>query len=87
MTGEIIIAEWPKNSRETLRVRLDTYKDQPVICCRAWYERTDGTMKPGHGGLTIGIKHLPALAKAITMALVTAKANGMLAEEGGANVE
>ena len=79
MTEEIIVAEWPKNSRETLRVRLDTYKDQPVICCRAWYEGKDGTMKPGHGGLTIGIKHLPALADGLAKALATATANGLLA--------
>ena len=87
MITEIIIAEWRKNSREIMKVRLDTYKGQPVICIRAWYEGKNGTMKPGSGGLTIGIKHLPALATGITKALAAAKAEGLFAEEGGANVE
>ena len=53
MTDEIIIAEWQKNSRERLRVRLDSFKGQSVFDCRAWYEGKDGDMKPGRGGLTV----------------------------------
>jgi Transcriptional Coactivator p15 (PC4) len=57
MSAEIVIAEWQKNSREILRVRLDTFKDQPVICCRSWYRNGDGIMKPGGSGLTISARH------------------------------
>ena len=55
MTGETIIAEWQKNSREVLRVRLDEFKGQPVICCRAWYADGNGIQRPGRGGLTISV--------------------------------
>ena len=81
--SEIIIAEWQKNSRETLRVRLDSFKGQPTICCRAWYTGKDGKLKAGLGGLTVSTRHLPALAKALAKALETAKANGLLSKDGG----
>ena len=50
---ETVIAEWQKNSRETLRVRLDEYQGQRVIDCRAWYADKAGNLKPGRGGLTV----------------------------------
>ena len=76
--SEIIIAEWQKNSRETLRVRLDSFKDQAVICCRSWYAASDGSLKPGRGGLTVSIRHLPALAAALAKAVETANAAGLI---------
>ena len=83
MSAEIIIAEWQKNSREILRVRLDTFKGQAVICCRAWYTASDGTLKPGHGGLTVSIRHLPALASALAKAVEAANAARLLEAKGG----
>ena len=50
MSSEIIIAEWSKNGRETMRVRIDSFKDQAVIDCRAWYSGNDGLLRPGRGG-------------------------------------
>lgn len=82
MSAEIIIAEWPKNSRETLRVRLDSFKDQAIVDCRAWYEASDGTMKPGRGGLTVSIRHLPALAGALAKAVEIANAAGLIPSDG-----
>ena len=44
MIGEpIIIASWPKNGRETLQIRLDSFKGQTIVDCRAWYAGADGT--------------------------------------------
>jgi len=80
---EIVVAEWQKNSRETLRVRLDEYQGQAVICCRAWYTSADGPLKAGRGGLTVSLRHLPALASALAQALDTAKSNCLIAPEGG----
>ena len=85
MSAETIIAEWPKNGRETLRVRLDCFKEQPVIDLRAWYEGSDGTLKPGRGGLTVGIRHLPALAEAIAKALAIATVSGHFAGNDSQN--
>ena len=81
----LIIATWPKNSRESLMVKLDTFKGQPIVDCRAWYQAGDGTLKPGRGGLTVSIRHLPALADAVAKALATAIASGLIAGDGPQN--
>ncbi len=81
----VIIASWPKNSRETLMVRLDTFKGQAIVDCRAWYEASDGGIKPGRGGLTLSVRHLPALADAIGKALATATASGLIAKTDSQN--
>ena len=74
MTGTVV-ASWPKNARETFMVRLDTFKEQPIVDCRAWYPAKDGTLKPGRGGLTISTRHLTALAEALAKALDMAGAD------------
>lgn len=79
----IVISVWAKNSRETLQVRLDAFKGQAVIDARAWYSGRDGELKPGRGGLTVSVKHLPDLAAALAKALDVAKAHGLIAGEGG----
>ena len=75
----VIIAEWQKNSRETLRVQISEYKGQQLIDCRSWYADTNGNLKAGRGGLTISVRHLPQLAKALSDALNAATAQGLLA--------
>jgi hypothetical protein len=76
-SSERIIAEWPINTREKIRVRLDVYQGRDIIDLRRWY--SDGTLdhKPGRG-LTISVRHLPALAAAVTAALSQAEAAGLL---------
>lgn len=72
------VAEWPRNSRETLRVRLDRYQGTATIDMRGWYADTLGNLLPGRGGLTLSVRHLPALAKAMVKALETAERAGLL---------
>ena len=50
-------------------VRLDIFKGQPIVDLRTWYEGDDGKLLPGRGGLTVSIRHLPALSEAIRKAL------------------
>src|SRR5690242_7558220 len=72
----IVIAAWPKNGRETLQIKLDSFKGQPVIDCRCWYLDKDGILRPGRGGLTVSIKHLPALAAGLAQAVDVARDTG-----------
>ncbi len=73
----VTIAECPRNSRETMRVRLDTYQGRAVVDCRSWYAGPDGAFCPGRSGLTLGVKHLPALASALALALEEVRARGL----------
>jgi hypothetical protein len=75
--GALIVAEWDRNSREVVRVALDQFKGHHTIGARIWYRSGDG-LKPGKGGLTLGVKHLPALADAVAKALVQARGLGLL---------
>jgi Transcriptional Coactivator p15 (PC4) len=78
--SERVISEWPVNARETMRVRLDQYQGQNIIDLRRWYASGGGELKPGRGGLTIGARHLPELAKALAKALAEAEAAGIVAK-------
>jgi hypothetical protein len=75
MMAEVIIASWPKNARETLMVRLDCFKGQPIVDLRALYAGDGGKLMPVCGGLTVSVRHLPALAEAISKALEVASAS------------
>ena len=78
MTEPLIIASWRKNSRETLMVKLDTFKGASILDLRTWYEGGGGQLRPGRSGLTIAIRHLPRLSQALCEALATASASGLL---------
>jgi hypothetical protein len=72
--------EWPRNSREDVRVRLDLFKDKVIVDCRTWWRDQAGELRPGRGGLTLAVRHLPALAEALQAALAHAVASGVLQE-------
>jgi hypothetical protein len=73
----VTVAEWPRNSRETMRVRLDTFQGRFIIDCRAWFVGQDGELKPGRNGMTLAVRHLPALASAFDMAMKEAQRQGI----------
>lgn len=72
--------EWPRNSREEVRVRIDQFKDHIIVDCRIWFRDEIGELRPGRGGLTLSVRHLPALAAAVGAALAHATAAGLLPE-------
>jgi hypothetical protein len=79
---EIVIAELDKNARETIRVALGSHEGTPTFSLWRWYRTPTGELRPGKkGGLVIGLRHLPALAEAVELALTTAKAIGRLPSE------
>lgn len=47
-TNDVLLAEFSKNSREVVRVRLTEYRGLPLIDIRAFYPQ-GGEMKPGKG--------------------------------------
>ena len=79
-----VIAEWKRNSREQIVVSLDEYQGHPVFDIRAWYHSADDSLKPGKTGITLAVKHLPAMADAIAKALDEARELGLLVDDGGA---
>jgi hypothetical protein len=77
----LVIAEWDRNSREVVRVALDQYNGRHTINARVWYRDGD-EVKPSKSGITLAVKHLPALADAIGKALDRAGLLGLLNDGG-----
>lgn len=75
----VIIDEWRRNGRETLRVSLAEFKGAPMVDLRVWYDDGAGRMQPGRQGVTLSAKQLPRLAEAMARALAEAEARGLLA--------
>jgi hypothetical protein len=78
----IIIAEWPKNGRENIRVSLGKYQSNYTVDLRLWYSAEDGTMRAGNKGLTVSVKHVRQLASALAEAEHRAGELGLLTEGG-----
>jgi hypothetical protein len=76
----VIIAQWRRNSRERVRVTLDEYQGHRTIDVRTWFQSDHGELKPTRTGITIGIKHLPRLARALADALAKARELGLVIE-------
>jgi Transcriptional Coactivator p15 (PC4) len=74
----IIVAEWQRNSREIIRVALDQYQGREIIDARVWWWDDEGNWRPGRSGLTLSLKHLPALADGLVDALQRARALGLV---------
>lgn len=69
----IIVAEWRRDDNEVIRVSFDRFNGRKVIDVRAWWRDSDDKWKPGRGGLTLAIKHLPDLAAGLAKALSIAE--------------
>src|SRR4051794_26518154 len=82
MSGDIqlphVVAEWQRNTREIIRVSLDSYNNVPTIDIRAWWADKEGNWRPGRSGLTLSLKHLPALADGLAEALQQARALSLI---------
>lgn len=77
-TPEIIIAQIEKSARETIRIALGACEGTPTLSIWRWYRAPSGELRPGKGGLVVGLRHLPALTEALASALATAREKGRL---------
>lgn len=74
----IIIAEWPRNSRELVRVSLDCFNNRFTVDVRVWWQNADGIFRPDRSGLMLAINHLPKLAHSLEDTLQRAQVLGLL---------
>ena len=74
----VVLAEWPRNSREIIRIALDKCQGHDVIDARAWWRDEQGKWKAGRSGLTLSLKHLPTLTDGSAAALKPARALGLV---------
>lgn len=73
----IIVAEFPRNSRESIRIALDEYRGISTVDVRVWW-RDGSELKPGKSGITTSVSNLPALAAGLKLALDRARDMGLV---------
>ena len=73
----IIVSEFQRNTRETIRVCLSRYRSGATVDIRDWYP-AGGQMRPSRSGIALGVAHLHKLEAAIKAAIELAKAEGLL---------
>lgn len=76
----ISIAKWSRNDRQVIRVRLDHYKGHNTIDIRTWFRKGE-KLYAMRNGITLSVKHLPALAQGLRKAHSRAKKLGLLLGE------
>lgn len=54
-----------KNSREEIRVSLDTFKGYELACVRVWFRDKDGEMRPSKQGVAFRKELLPDIIAAL----------------------
>ena len=69
------IAVIRKNTREELRISLDTFQGHDLVNLRVWFEDNDGIMRPSKKGLAFKLALLPEVAAALQSAQALLPAN------------
>jgi hypothetical protein len=75
-----IVAEWPINQREHVRVAIEYYRGIWLCDIRKWYENKAGGRSPGRQGIALNVAHLPRVAQAIAAAQSIAREHGLIAD-------
>jgi Transcriptional Coactivator p15 (PC4) len=78
---EIVIAELGQNTRDVVRVSLAAFKGTPTVGVWRFYRDAGGNLRPGKGGIVMGLRHLPLLAEALRQALEVARESGRLRDD------
>ena len=73
-----LVAEIPKNKRETLRVSLDDYMGHRLLNLRVWVDGKNGQQVPTKAGVSVRIDLIPELQQALVDAaeMATSAAGG-----------
>ncbi|MCL5671230.1 MAG: transcriptional coactivator p15/PC4 family protein [Acidobacteria bacterium] len=61
MEKEQVVAEFEKNSRESVRAVLKTWNGRELFDIRVFYRNDAGEMKPTQKGLCLSLEKLPEL--------------------------
>lgn len=74
----IIVGEFEKNSKDSLRVTLHQFNGNDLISVRIFYRDKDGELKPGKDGFSLKIEQFPLLARLLADAGNQLKELGLL---------
>ena len=79
-TFPIIVAQWSRSANGTVMIKIDQFNSTMVIDIREWWMSSTGELRQGPKGITMSVRHLPLLARALAKADATARQLGLLTE-------
>lgn len=87
LADPVVISKLWKNRRrnESVHVTLSEYEGHNLINVRVYCTGTDGIDRPTQKGVSMGIRNLPELARALVKAEAKAHELGLLEGESGAS--
>jgi Transcriptional Coactivator p15 (PC4) len=74
----VVVAEWPLNRQEVIRVRINKYCGRNIVDLRVWWRAGNGEYQPGTRGVSFDVCHIRQLATAFKRARVKAKRAGII---------
>lgn len=80
---ERLIATIVKGRNEELRLGFSAVNGRTYLAARIWFRGDDGAMRPSPKGVNVKLDMLPEIAKAFSLALETAEAEGLLSDGVG----
>jgi hypothetical protein len=78
----VTIEEWERNSREVVRIPHDRYNGQFIVNIRIWWYDENEQLKPGKSGLTLAVKHRPALEQDLSDPAGAARQMSLMSDGG-----
>ena len=81
--GDVVVAEFAKNSRETIRVVVGSYRGHKLVHIRAWVAKEGGDLIPTKSGIAIRLAILPDLVAALQKVIDAPALMQAAAEEVG----
>ena len=81
-TNQQLIAEFPKNLTEKVRVSLSELKCQTYLDLRIFYQADNNAWLPTKKGITLNVEHLGELRQAIDKAIAAVEVDAQPAGEG-----
>jgi hypothetical protein len=72
------VGDVAKNSKETLRVQLSTFRGYELVALRVWFQGEGDELRPSKSGFSLRVEKLPELRVVIDKAIAAARAEGHL---------
>jgi Transcriptional Coactivator p15 (PC4) len=87
----IVVAEWPRNEREVVRITLSRYKGHTSIDIRVWFRAEEGDFRASRRGISVRLAEISGVRKGLRKAHEIAVELGLIEQEnrfvGRANKE
>ena len=86
-----MVAEWPRNEREVVRITLSSYKGHTSIDIRVWFRAEEGDFRASRRGISVRLAEISGVRKGLRKAHEIAVELGLIEQEnrfvGRANKE